>query len=1043
MGDTAADIKNIFVEALERVSDDERAAYLEQACGGSPAVRARVEALLGAISRAGSFLEAPAVNPDDGGKRASTGLSTLAVEAAAGETPAAFLEPSAPTRLGDFELIRRLGAGSMGVVFEAWQISLNRPVALKVIRTGLVAGEAELRRFRIEAEAVARLDHPRIVPIYGLGEHEDCHFFSMKLVRGGSLQRLLPTCLADPRTAARLVAEVARAMQHAHDRGILHRDLKPSNILLDEEGQPLVTDFGLAKRSDDESSLTLSGTIVGTPSYMAPEQASGQNVAVTAVTDVYGLGAVLYALLTGRAPFVADTILKTIEQVCGDSPVPPSRINPRVGRDLETICLRCLEKDPWRRYASANALAQDLQRWLDGAPIVARPVGAAARVWMWSRRNPMVTGLLAALVLFALVTTWQWWRAEGLLRQARREASGEAIDHALSICAQGDVGRGMLRLAEALETIPSEADDLKRAVRANLMAWSRHETRLMNVMRHTDVVHFVAFSPDGRTVLTASADGTARLWDAFTGDPRGTPLRHAGSVMHAAFSPDSEQVITASLDWTARLWDVDGGRPTGAPLRHPGPVRSVAFSPDGRTVLTGCSDGTARIWNAASQQPLGEPLHQKGWIQQVGFRPDGNVAITAGQGDGAVGLWDLRSGQVIGQAIPYYPGRRHNVPPQFFACSADGAAILTTGRWRSGQQECAQVWDATSGRPLGAPLCHDGAIRTVGLSCDGKVAVTGGDDRTARLWNASTGHSLCDPLRHEGQVLAVALDAEGRRVLTGSEDRTARVWKVPSGEPIGDPLHHPGPVRAVAFRPDGRTVVTGCDDGAARLWALAPAEPAGSPVPDGDLKALSHLARSPDGGTILMGHNDGSARVRDAATMQPLGPALRHEYAILSVAISPDSTRLLTGSVDGTVQVWSARTRQLIGRPLYHRGPVHSVAFSPDGRMALSGSADHTARLWDVATGKPIGMPLPHNDSVVAVAFSIAGDAALTKSEKGIVRRWDLAADASGTDERFALSAQVAIGAEIDAYGTIRALAVSAWNQKRNRLRTLGGVPQP
>ncbi|HEY2154584.1 MAG TPA: serine/threonine-protein kinase, partial [Isosphaeraceae bacterium] len=344
MTDTEADIKAIFVEALDLTTDAERAAYLDRAAAGSPGVRARVEALLAAIGQAGSFLETPALAREAGrvprldvdhptlatgsdSMDAPVGIQATADRPGTGFSPSDLSAPLTPTRLGDFELVRRLGEGAMGVVFEARQVSLNRPVAVKMIRAGLFAGEADLRRFRIEAEAVAHLDHPRIVPIYGVGEHQDYHYFSMKLIPGGSLARRLPEYPADPRAAARLVAEVAQAIQHAHDRGILHRDLKPSNILLDDEGSPLVTDFGLAKRSGDDSGLTQSGAIVGTPSYMAPEQASGHNAAITAQTDVYGLGAVLYALLTGRPPFVADTIIGTIEQVRGRPPAPPSRIN--------------------------------------------------------------------------------------------------------------------------------------------------------------------------------------------------------------------------------------------------------------------------------------------------------------------------------------------------------------------------------------------------------------------------------------------------------------------------------------------------------------------------------------------------------------------------------------------------------------------------------------------------------------------------------------------------------------------------------------------
>ena len=293
---------------------------------------------------------------------------------------------------GDYELQRVLGQGGMGIVYKARQISLNRAVALKMIKAAEFATDEEHRRFRNEAEAVARLDHPNIVPIFEVGRYEDQHYFSMKLIAGESLDKQLEDYTADPRRAARLVAVTASAVHHAHQRGILHRDLKPANILVDAEGQPHVTDFGLAKRVEGDSELTRSGAIMGTPAYMAPEQVSAKRGSVTTATDVYGLGAILYTLLTGAAPFGGTTVLDTLEQVKEKDPKPPRTINPRVPRDVEVICLKCLEKDPRRRYASADALAEELNRWLAGEPILARPVGKGTRFWMWCRRNPGLAG---------------------------------------------------------------------------------------------------------------------------------------------------------------------------------------------------------------------------------------------------------------------------------------------------------------------------------------------------------------------------------------------------------------------------------------------------------------------------------------------------------------------------------------------------------------------------------------------------------------------------------------------------------------------------
>jgi tetratricopeptide (TPR) repeat protein len=314
-----------------------------------------------------------------------------------------------------YEILGELGRGGLGIVYQARQIALNRQVALKVIKSAEFASEAELIRFQNEAEAVAQLDHPHIVPIYEVGQRAGQRFFSMKLVPGSSLDKKLGDFAADVAASARLVVTVAEAIHHAHERGILHRDLKPANILLDERGQPHVTDFGLARHIETESGLTHSGYPVGTPSYMSPEQVRGERGSFTTATDVYGLGSIFYALLTGHAPFVGSSLAETLDKVRGDSPEPPAQVNARVPRDLEIICLKCLEKDPQRRYPSARALADDLNRWLGGEPIEARPVGPATRAWMWSRRNPLPAALGALCVMAVLGglagVTWMWREA--------------------------------------------------------------------------------------------------------------------------------------------------------------------------------------------------------------------------------------------------------------------------------------------------------------------------------------------------------------------------------------------------------------------------------------------------------------------------------------------------------------------------------------------------------------------------------------------------------------------------------------------------------
>src|SRR6516164_8255693 len=318
--------------------------------------------------------------------------------------------------LGDYELLEEVGRGGQGVVFRARQKSLNRIVALKVINLGQWASKAHLKRFRREAEAAASLEHPGIVPIHEVGERDGSCYFSMKFIEGGQLDEVAKRKPMPPRRAAELIAKVARTVHYAHEHGILHRDIKPGNILLDANGEPHLTDFGLARLLETESSVTQTLDVLGTPSYMAPEQAVGNNAAVSSATDVYGLGAVLYQLLTGQPPFAGGTTYETIKLLEDTDPLPPRQLNPKVDRDLSTICLKCLEKDPKCRYSSALALAEDLERWVKREPILARRTGIFSRGKKWVQRNPTSALLAACLVALAAAAGWIVWESE-LIRQ--------------------------------------------------------------------------------------------------------------------------------------------------------------------------------------------------------------------------------------------------------------------------------------------------------------------------------------------------------------------------------------------------------------------------------------------------------------------------------------------------------------------------------------------------------------------------------------------------------------------------------------------------
>jgi WD40 repeat protein len=963
-----------------------------------------------------------------------------------------------------YEILGELDRGGMGIVYQARDTQLNRVVALKVILAGSHAGAAELARFRTEAQAIARMQHPNIVQVFEVGEHDSKPFLALEFCPGGSLDKKLAGTPLPASEAARLVETLARAMQAAHQALVIHRDLKPANVLLTADGTPKITDFGLARKLD-EVGRTASNAIVGTPSYMAPEQAGGKTKEIGPAADIYALGAILYELLTGRPPFKAATALDTLMQVVNDEPVPPSQFQSKTPRDLETICLKCLRKEPVKRYASALELAEDLARFQAGESIRARPVGAGERVVKWARRRPAAAALLAVSVLAAvsLVAGGVFFTAR-LAEQVKRaeRARNEAdllvirsgIDRATGLCEQGDIDQGLLWWADSLEKAErAGAADFERVIRSNLAHWRGRIHPLLGCLEHRDEVRAIAFAPTGRLAATGSADGTVQIWDVTTGQKVGPVLKHEQPILAVHFSPDGKVLVTvagrsatlwnaatcarrhrsalvhsadissvafhpsgtslllAGKDGKAQLWDTVSGRPVGVPLGHEGSIQAATFSPDGTLLATASSDRTARLWHGDSGKPAGiPPLRHSKPVSSVAFRPDG-LAVLTGSGDGTAQVWAVATGARIGTPL------KHNARVNVVRFSPDGDTIVT-----GSQDWNACVWDARSAA-LRAKLPHQAPVDSLDLSPDGTILLTGSRDGKARLWTLATGQLFHTPLPHPGEVRVVAFAPDGRTVLTAGHEHAARLWAV-TAPPVHPPwLDHPGWAFAMAFSPDGRWLATPFEDHGVQLWNTQTGKKGPHLEHPGLVRAV---AFSPDGRFLVTGGKDRQARCWRVETGASLGPGLPHGEEVSAAAFSPDGRLLFTGTMTenmpGTVRCWERTTGKRLGSWVAHKGPVWGMACSPDGRWLLTASADHRARLWEVAT-EALQATLRHQGMVWSVAFTPDGTAALTGSADHTARLWEVP---SGTP----------IGAPFHERGPVRTVTV----RSDGRVVLLGGT---
>jgi WD40 repeat protein/tRNA A-37 threonylcarbamoyl transferase component Bud32 len=766
------------------------------------------------------------------------------------------LAASPMQRFGDYELLQEIARGGMGVVYKARQLTLNRIVALKMILAGQLASKLDVERFYSEARAAGELQHPNIVAIHEVGQHNGQHFFSMDYVNGPSLADKVVDGTWPPREAARLMRQIAKAVHYAHTRGIVHRDLKPRNVLLTAEGQPRITDFGLAKRLHGTSDLTVSGQIMGTPSFMSPEQAQGKVRGVGPRSDVYSLGAILYCLLTGRPPFSGRDVLSVLTQVITQDPTPPKQLNPELDKDLATITLKCLQKGPQGRYSSAKELADDLNRFLKNEPIRARPAGRSEKLWRWCRRKPLVASLMAAigmlvvLLLFTGSVVLALWPKVLARRVPEQSIYADHIRDAQRALDRNNVAAAKRSLD---------------ACRPELRGWEFHYLEGMTKKRGPDVAA-------GQQTLTLE---TARL-PVGDGPSRKSKIVPMNAVTSVTFSPDGERIAGANSSGVLKVWDTQSGQER-MELRD---IASAAFSPDGKRIA-GVAGGRPTVWDLETK---GQPVQLEWPIQTMAARRNA--------------VWDAENQDwvmppFVPPPSPFQPAPFRNVPLR--AAPAHSAPVQLPDAFRSGNWNC------------------------IGYSPDGKRIAMGSWDKSIKVWDAGSGKQTLTLMWHGDAVQCMAFSPDSKRIVSGSSDKTLKVWDVTSDARGLDPgsaiqsvrgrerltlRGHEGAVCAVSFSPDGRRIVSASADRTLKVWDASTGHE--TLTIEGQLDQISSVAFSPDGSRIASGSADGELRLWDTETGMGMLALTTDAGGIRAVAFSRDGTRIVSGSSNGTIRIWGA-----------------------------------------------------------------------------------------------------------------------------------------
>ena len=903
--------------------------------------------------------------------------------------------------IGHFDLLEEVGRGAFGTVWRSRDTELERIVAIKIPRR-IQESAQEREQFLREARSVAQLSHPNIVNVFEIGREGKMVYIVSDFIEGVSIADAILTDRYSPRYGVELSIKVAGALHHAHERGVIHRDLKPANIMLDKQGEPQVMDFGLAKRDAGEITMTVEGALLGTPAYMSPEQARGEGHHVDRRADVYSLGVILYELLTGERPF-RGSMRMLIEQVIHDDAPSPRKLNSTIPRDLETIVLKCLEKDAKARYDNCDQLSADLQAWLDHKPISARPNTLMERSWRWCKRKPAVAALSTTVVLVLLAgTTISTYFAidaskEATLARTAEKLSQENVKKVIQakeeeaeqrLIAQGEKEKAQVETKKAVEARDDEAEQRMKAeeatrlaerqvyiadMRLALASWRQSNMELLRNLldRHKSDTNLIGFEWPYLNRLAHSEI---------------TTIKHIGGhVDSISISADGHHIASTG-NGNTNIFDLANGQISPSVSMRGTGSGGVAISPDGKRVVTsgesdnrGFRDGSLIIFDAKTGQKIHILRGHTKSVMSVATSPDGKRFVS-GSDDKTLKVWDWASGQELRTL------HGHDSFVRSVAISPDGTWIVS-----GSEDKTIKIWDLASGQELQTLSGHDSSISSVAISPDGKWIVSGSRDKTIKTWDLSSGQELQTLRGHTDSVNSLAVSPDGDRIVSASEDKMIKVWDAVKdrdllfAEMVTLKGHKHG-VRSVAFIADGTRIASGSHDGTIKLWDFERGHEFHNLTKY--QTSAETIAINPDAKTIVSAGYSGHIHVWDAKTGQERYVLKGHSDKVSSVAVSFDGKRIVSGSADKTLRIWDAISGQELQTLRGHDDRISSVAISPDGKRIVSGGSDETVKIWDLASGRELHTLDGHKYFVFSVAISPDGKRIV--SVAGDIRIWDL-----------------------------------------------------